>query len=96
MSGGRYEYCYARVENMAMNMWGKETVPLRKAFALHLLKVAKAMRDVEWEDSGDGAVWEASVRDVLSPGAEVEAATETIQQAIASANEAMRRLKDRP
>lgn len=52
MSGGAYDYGYQRIEEMADSM-GQGATPLRKRFIDHLRKVARAMHDVEWVDSGD-------------------------------------------
>lgn len=52
MSGGSYDYSYGKVQEMADQL-GTSDDPLRVAFAIHLRLVAKAMKDVEWVDSGD-------------------------------------------
>ena len=44
MSGGSMNYLYCKLENDADF---KQTTPERKAFALHLVKVAKALHDIE-------------------------------------------------
>lgn len=71
MSGGSYDYAYAKVEDMAREL-EKHRDPLRRAFAKHLFAVAKAMYDVEWVDSGD-----------YSPGAEREAVSLVVDRATA-------------
>ena len=58
MSGGSMDYLYADVEEARF----REDTPERKAFRTHLMKVAKALHDIEWVDSHD-----------TSPGDEVEA-----------------------
>ncbi len=50
MSGGSMDYLYAKVQDAQF----LETTQLRVAFRLHLQRVAKAMRAIEWNDSGDG------------------------------------------
>lgn len=52
MSGGSYDYAYRYVYMFAESIDNSRN-PLRKAFATHLAKVAKAMHDIEWVDSGD-------------------------------------------
>ena len=52
MSGGSYDYLYHKVEEVADQLDGDRS-PLRRAFAEHLHKVAKALHDIEWVDSGD-------------------------------------------
>ena len=54
MSGGSYDYAYQNVEQMAFDL-KKQKCPLRNKFGLHLIKVAKAMHDIEWVDSDDYA-----------------------------------------
>jgi hypothetical protein len=51
MSGGSMDYAFARVRT-AQELFEHDT-PERKAFADHLDKVAKALHDIEWVDSGD-------------------------------------------
>ena len=53
MSGGSWDYAYMRAEDMANGLCQKGHSSLRRAFGLHLKKVAKAMHDIEWVDSGD-------------------------------------------
>lgn len=93
MSGGSYDYAYTRVDDMAGSLRDVATDPLRRAFKAHLLKVAKAMRDVEWEDSCDGADWQTSVRAVLTRTDEIEAATAILCDAIDQANSTLERLE---
>lgn len=55
MSGGSYNYAFRTVQEMADNLsCSKDTY--KKAFSEHLTKVAKAMKAVEWVDSGDWGV----------------------------------------
>jgi hypothetical protein len=72
-------YLYRRVEEDATFI---EQTPERKAFRKHLVKVAAALRAIEWNDSGDGAKYEEEIiRACLSPTATLEAATETAWEA---------------
>jgi hypothetical protein len=50
MSGGSMNYLFASVENAEFS----ENTVLRKAFKNHLNKVARALKAIEWNDSGDG------------------------------------------
>ena len=70
MSGGSYDYAYRHVEEMADILSSKDKDPLRRAFAKHLRKVAKAMHDIEWVDSGDYGKGDETkaVQDVLGDG----------------------------
>ena len=50
MSGGSMNYFYRKL------LWEcdfEETTPMRVAFSRHLLKVAVALKAIEWVDSGD-------------------------------------------
>lgn len=53
MSGGSLDYVYHKVEDVAITLHNKENTPLQRALGVHLLKVAKALHDVEWVMSGD-------------------------------------------
>lgn len=53
MSGGSYDYAYRDMDSFIRDLDRNASTPLRKAFVKHLAKVAKAMHDVEWVDSGD-------------------------------------------
>lgn len=50
MSGGSMDYLYGRVEDARF----QTDTPERKAFRKHLMRVAKALKSIEWNDSGDG------------------------------------------
>lgn len=61
MSGGSYNYAFHKVEDLADEIreqgdieGGAAPRELRKAFKSHLKLVAKALRAIEWNDSGDG------------------------------------------
>ena len=51
MSGGSMEYLCYKVEEASFS----HGTPERKAFRKHLQLVAKALKAIEWNDSGDGA-----------------------------------------
>lgn len=71
MSGGHYDYAYGHVEYFIDKLvveapppeagWGDDAIDpyvdyaLRQKFKEHLVKIAQAMRAIEWNDSGDGA-----------------------------------------
>ncbi len=54
MSGGAYNYAYYRIEELAGDISRNAKTPERKAFVSLLIKVAKAAKAIEWNDSGDG------------------------------------------
>lgn len=53
MSGGSYDYAYRDMDSFIRDLDRRANTPLRKAFVKHLAKVANAMHDIEWVDSGD-------------------------------------------
>lgn len=50
MSGGSMDYLYSKVADASF----VTSSPERKAFYRHLRKVARALKAIEWNDSGDG------------------------------------------
>lgn len=66
MSGGSYNYAFAKIECFVEEFRRILTTPERKAFATHLVKVAAAMRAVEWNDSGDGADEESAIMECIT------------------------------
>jgi hypothetical protein len=51
MSGGSLNYIYLKLESEIHNI--EDTSPELKAFKSHLVKVVKALHDIEWVQSGD-------------------------------------------
>lgn len=56
MSGGSLDYVYSKVEDAAAKIRSNARHSTHFAFADHLMKVAKALHDVEWTFSGDYGV----------------------------------------
>jgi hypothetical protein len=52
MSGGSWEYLCYKVQDAAQRLC-EEKCNHRKAFGIHLRKVAEALHDIEWVDSCD-------------------------------------------
>jgi len=52
MSGGSWEYEYARLEDLAQRL-GDQRAAKRRALGRHISLIAKALHDIEWVDSGD-------------------------------------------
>jgi hypothetical protein len=91
MSGGSMNYLYRRVEEDATFI---EKTPERKAFRKHLVKVAAALRAIEWNDSGDGARDEEElIRACLYPTATLEAATEAAWEALTALRDEVTRVE---
>ena len=80
VSGDSMNHIYSRLINDA-NF--NQHTPERKAFAAHLVKVAKALHDIEWVDSGDSSPGSENqaIRDCLHQSAVLDAAVETARQA---------------
>ena len=68
MSGGSMNYLYSKLEYDATF---RTDTPERLAFKRHLAKVAKALHDIEWVDSGDTGPGDenAAIRACLQPDA---------------------------
>ena len=83
MSGGSMEHLYFKVESAEF----RQTTPARRAFKKHLFDVARALRAIEWNDSGDGDDSEAdAIAKCIGP-------TATLEQAIADAKIANEELR---
>jgi len=52
MSGGSWEYSYARIEEIADRLMEERDVH-RRALGHHMALIAEAMHAIEWVDSGD-------------------------------------------
>jgi len=80
MSGGSMNYLYFKLEDDAN--FSAET-PERIAFRKHLEKVAKALHDIEWVDSGDYAPGQENeaIRECLGDAKVLEAAIEAAEKA---------------
>lgn len=50
VSGGSMDYLYAKVEGATFRL----NTPERRALYKHLQRLSKALRAIEWNDSGDG------------------------------------------
>jgi hypothetical protein len=66
MSGGSYDYICHKLDNVVDDIrdngeCGAASPELRKLFKEHLKLVAKTLRAIEWNDSGDGDDDEASL-----------------------------------
>lgn len=72
------DYLYLQVRDASFN----ENTVLRRAFREHLEAVAKALRAIEWNDSGDGDSQEdALIRACIAPDAELVEARKAAEKA---------------
>jgi hypothetical protein len=94
MSGGSYDYAYARVQDMAGRLMSANETPLRRAFGEHLRLVADAMQTVEWVDSCDFHLGDEDepIRKCIAPGAEADAAREALLFAMKQAEKVLERM----
>lgn len=105
MSGGSYDYAFGRIDDLAnairenagcRNLPGENPdeygspPSLRRAFAEHLRKVARAARAIEWNDSGDGDRDEQRlIRECIAPDAELSEAVSHARGALAALQAAL-------
>lgn len=87
MSGGSKDYLSYKVESANF----RENTVLRRAFRKHLEKIATALHEIEWADSGDTSPGNknelAAIRACLTPESELRQAKEELAQAIQTADE---------
>lgn len=104
MSGGSLNYLYSQVEDAAMKIaanysrighpdegpatYGAQGV----AFAKLLFQVSKALKDIEWDMSGDGSDWE-EVGKLIGPKEEADAVADHLRNIIIQAEAVLGRLK---
>jgi hypothetical protein len=93
MSGGSMSYFSFRLEEVA-NQFQLHSFR-RRALRKLILKLAKALKAVEWNDSGDGDPQEDQLIDEVlgGPVAEIEEALLSLAQARTETYDLMRRLK---
>ncbi len=87
MSGGSWNYLYAKVQDAADQLDGSPTM-IRRAFGKHLRLIAEALHDIEWVDSCDYGRGdeEKAIRAALGEGvtaATLSEAADQLRQAIA-------------
>lgn len=84
MSGGSLDYVFGQVEDAARQVAAKAQTPLHRAFAGHLLKVSKALYELEWMLSSDTSPGDEvdAIRAVVSRTDEIEAATQRAREAL--------------
>lgn len=87
MSGGALDYAGRRLLDTSREVSAHAKNPLHRAFAAHLARVGDALHDLEWVWSGDSEPGseDAAIRACLAAGAELEAAIDALDEAIARA-----------
>lgn len=102
MSGGSWEYFYEKLDSVGMRLTNEHD-PLRRAFGVHLIECAKAMRAIEWVDSCDCSPPHDidAIRAAMGPGVDAillsqaikdgEGMVKVLQNAIAAAKKEERR-----
>jgi hypothetical protein len=94
MSGGSWEYLYARVNEAAERLQGDRNLA-RRAFGRHLLVVAAALKAIEWVDSGDRSAPEdeLAIAAVLSPALMAKEAASELREVTNTALAALNKLE---
>lgn len=92
MSGGSLNYVYHQVEDAAHSVSIRAKTPLHRAFAAHLMKVSKALHDIEWLFSDDYSPGQEvdAIRAVVTPAAVLETATEHARAALSELQDAIK------
>lgn len=92
MSGGSMNYLYSKLEYDAT--FSTHT-PERLAFKVHLAKVAKALHDIEWVDSGDKGPGDenAAIRACLQSDAVLWALVEQAKDTMAALRVEIKRVE---
>jgi hypothetical protein len=103
MSGGSLNYLYSQVEDAAMKISayysraghpdeGPATYGAQgMAFAKLLFQVSKALKDIEWDMSGDGSDWK-NVGKLIGPREEAAAIAEHLKDIITQAETVLKNL----
>lgn len=83
MSGGSMNYLYSK---LLYDATFHTNTPERKAFREHLHKVANALHDIEWVDSGDSGPGDenAAIRACLQPDSVLGALVEQAKDVMAA------------
>lgn len=91
MGGGSLDYVFHRIEDAAQSIVSQSKIPLHSAFAKHLLKVSKALHDLEWVLSGDYSISDEvdAIRAVISPVEELNSAREDAEVALKNLEQAI-------
>lgn len=67
MSGGKYDYAYAKLDMFIYDFLPKADTVQRKAFLKLVINIQEAMKAIEWVDSGDGADEDAAIQKCFMP-----------------------------
>lgn len=98
MSGGSLNYLYHQVEEAADEISriygqpGDRYEPKAVAFAKLLTQVSKALKDIEWDMSGDGSDWK-NVDKLIGPKEEADAVSDHLRNLIIQAEAVLKQLK---
>ena len=92
MSGGSMNYLYSKLDYDATF---PTNTPERRAFKEHLVKVSKALHDIEWVDSGDYKTGDenAAIRACLSSDQLLESVIEQAEDALQNLRAELERIK---
>ena len=94
MSGGSWDYAYSKFRDIGEQLECARD-PKRRALGKLVVKISKAMHDIEWVDSGDygtgGEV--AAIDEVIGPRAELETLVEDAKTVRAQIDEVLARIE---
>ena len=95
MSGGSMNYLYSKLEYEATF---RTDTPERRAFKAHLAKVAKALHDIEWVDSGDSGPGSENdaIRACLQPDAVLFTLVEQAKDVMAALRVEVEKVENAP
>lgn len=105
MSGGSLNYLYSQVEDAAMKIYAhyghigtpgddnNRYVSKGAAFAKLLFQVSKALKDIEWDMSGDGSDWK-EVDKLISPREEAAAVADHLASLLALGDDILKKLNE--
>jgi hypothetical protein len=91
MSGGALNYAYHHIDDITADIVKQATRFEHRALATHLIKVAKALHDLEWVLSGDYAEGDEipAINEVLRASDVLDAAREQAQLALVDLKRAL-------
>ena len=71
MSGGSWDYVYGTFDEVADRLH-REKDPMRRALGRRISLISKALHDIEWNDSGDGADEKTSIARALGKEGKID------------------------
>jgi hypothetical protein len=97
MSGGSYDYLCYKVQEAAIRLCDSTEPAYRRAFGLHLKKIAEALHDIEWVDSCDMGTGddEKAIMECILPDNVLFASCEEAQRIKQELEDLINRIEDK-